>query len=115
MNFYYKNSQTEVHVYKNSHTHKTDPERQFSLLLRHIEALRSKVQWMRSRITVYVEHNLGFEVHYSCVSHFSWDGRDPSSYFAASYFVPSYLVPSYLVPSYWTPSYLVPLYWVPSY
>jgi hypothetical protein len=51
-----------------THTHTdtphatTDPERQFSLLLRHIEMIRSKVQWMRSRITVYVEHNLGFEV-----------------------------------------------------
>ena len=27
-----------------------------------MEVIRTKVQWMRSRITVYVEHNLGFEV-----------------------------------------------------
>lgn len=40
----------------------TDPERQFALLLRHMEAIRSKVHWMRSSITIYVEHNLGFEV-----------------------------------------------------
>lgn len=31
------------------------------LLIRHIEALRSKVQWARSKVVIYVEHNLGFE------------------------------------------------------
>jgi hypothetical protein len=31
------------------------------LLIRHISELRSKVQWLRSRIVIYVEHNLGFE------------------------------------------------------
>ncbi len=47
-----------------------DPEKQFSLLLRHIEMLRSRVQWMRSRMTVYVEHNLGFEVNQYCMARF---------------------------------------------
>jgi hypothetical protein len=48
-------------ILKHTHTY-TDPEKQFSLLLRHVEVIRTKVQWMRSKITVYVEHNLGFEV-----------------------------------------------------
>ena len=39
-----------------------DPEKQFLLLLEHIHMIRSKVQWIKSHITIYVEHNLGFEV-----------------------------------------------------
>ena len=48
---------TRAHATKN-----TDPEKQFLLLLDHIHMIRTKVQWMRSQITIYVEHNLGFEV-----------------------------------------------------
>ena len=32
------------------------------LLLSHINLIRGKAQWLRSSITIYVEHNLGFEV-----------------------------------------------------
>jgi hypothetical protein len=60
--------QTRMHKYKTAAcmhiltAHSTDPEKQFSLLMAHIQTIRTKVQWMRSRITIYVEHNLGFEV-----------------------------------------------------
>lgn len=48
-----------------------DPEKQFLLLLEHIRLIRNKVHWLRSGITVYVEHNLGFEastLFFTCVS-----------------------------------------------
>ena len=40
---------------------RTDPEKQFLRLISHISLIRSKVHWLRSPITIYVEHNLGFE------------------------------------------------------
>jgi hypothetical protein len=43
-------------------TPKLDPEKQFAMLLEHIESIRTKVIWEKSSIIVFVEHNLGFEV-----------------------------------------------------
>lgn len=42
----------------------SDPEKQFSLLKRHITALRGNPYWRTSKITVYVERNLGFEAEH---------------------------------------------------
>ena len=44
--------------------HNTDPERQFLLLQRHIDGIRRNVHWIKSPITIYVEHNLGFEAEH---------------------------------------------------
>ena len=33
-------------------------------MIQHINAIREKVQWSRSSILVYVEHNLGFEAEH---------------------------------------------------
>jgi hypothetical protein len=40
----------------------TDPEKQFAMLIGHIQGIRSNVVWEKSSIIVFVEHNLGFEV-----------------------------------------------------
>jgi hypothetical protein len=42
----------------------TDPEKQFLMLMDHIHKMRSKVMWAKSNITVFVEHNLGFEAEH---------------------------------------------------
>ena len=51
----------------------TDPEKQFLLLINHVNMIRKKVHWISSMVHVFVEHNLGFEVlvyvhTYSCNS-----------------------------------------------
>jgi hypothetical protein len=42
----------------------TDPEKQFMMLIAHIDKIRDHVKWQNSKITVYVEHNLGFEAEH---------------------------------------------------
>jgi hypothetical protein len=32
------------------------------MLMEHVDGIRQNVTWTRSRITIFVEHNLGFEV-----------------------------------------------------
>lgn len=41
-----------------------DPEKQFKLLVNHIKALQNQTVWRMSNITVFVEHNLGFEAEH---------------------------------------------------
>lgn len=42
-----------------------DPERQFLLLISHIQRIRDKVFWARSPIEIFVEYNLGFEAEHT--------------------------------------------------
>lgn len=41
-----------------------DPEKQFRLLTEHIKAIQAESKWSASAITVFVEHNLGFEAEH---------------------------------------------------